>query len=79
MRMLSPYFESRKNQKRICPKCHSAALTVEPTLNINAAIDTCPECGYFQTVIAPGVAQVPDDWVQKGCHIIELPKDAFEK
>lgn len=77
--MLSPYFESRKNQKRICPKCHSAALTVRETLNPNAAMDKCPKCGYFETILAPEAACVPDDWGKQKAHVISLPKDAFKR
>ena len=59
-----PYFQNRARQKRICPECRSAFLVVRPTaLNPNGAFDYCPDCHYFQVVIAPEEAQVPYDWM----------------
>ena len=73
-----PYFRSRAKQKRICPKCHEAALTVEPTaLNPNRAFDCCPKCHYSHIVTAPQAAQVPYDWVpphRRTCKIIPFPR-----
>jgi hypothetical protein len=71
-----PYFQSRARQKRICPECHSAALTVRPTsLNPNAAFDYCSECHYFQVILAPEEAQVPYDWMpphRRKCKIVRF-------
>lgn len=69
-----PYFRSRAKQKRICPECHKAALNVRPTaLNPNGAFDYCPECHYFQVIIAPEEAQVPIGWQrERSCKIIRL-------
>ena len=71
-----PHFQSRARQKRICPECHKAALTVRPTaLNPNGAFDYCPECHYFQVIIAPEEAQVSYDWMpphRRGCKIISF-------
>lgn len=69
-----PYFRSRAKQKRVCPECHKAALTVRPTaLNPNAGFDYCPECHYFQVIIAPENVQVPLDWQRKKpCKIVRV-------
>ena len=71
---MTPYFQSRAKRKRVCPGCHKSALEVKPTLNPNAGVDHCPECGYFQTIIAPKAAQVPEDWKppKRRCRIIEF-------
>ena len=72
---MTPYFRSRHAQKRICPECHKAALEVRPTLSPNGGIDHCPNCGYFQVVVAPEAAKVPEDWVRPrggGCKIIRF-------
>jgi hypothetical protein len=37
---------------------------VKPTLNPNAGIDKCPNCGYFQVVEAPAGARVPQSWTR---------------
>lgn len=58
---MTPYFRSRAKQKRICPECHKAALEVRPTLSPNGGVDHCPECGYFQVVVAPENAKAPED------------------
>ena len=71
---MTPYFQSRAKQKRICPDCHRAALEVRPTLSPNGGVDRCPECGYLQTIVAPKSAQVPEDWMppKKRCRIIDF-------
>lgn len=72
---MTPYFQSRHRQKRICPECHSAALEVRPTLSPNAGVDRCPRCHYFQVAIAPEAAQVPEDWEpprRSACRIISF-------
>ena len=61
---MTPYFQSRAREKRICPQCHKATLAVKPTaLNPNYAFDFCPKCHYLQLVAAPRAAQVPADWM----------------
>lgn len=50
---MTPYFERRSREKRLCPECHEAHLQVRPTLNPNVAYDRCPACGYLHTVEAP--------------------------
>lgn len=62
---MTPYFRSRAKQKRICPECHKGLLFVKPTLNPNAGIDKCPNCGYFQVVEAPAGARVPQSWTRE--------------
>ena len=72
---MTPYFRSLARQKRICPKCHQAALTVEPTLNPNIGADRCPKCRYFMAVCAPEAAMVPNDWVRprkRECQIVRF-------
>ncbi len=50
---LSPYFRSLKRQKRVCPECKKALLTIEPSLNINGAYEVCTKCNYIQSLTAP--------------------------
>lgn len=71
---MTPFFQSRAKQKRVCPDCHRAALEVKPTLSPNVGVDHCPECSYFWTVVAPESAQVSEDWEppRKRCRIIDF-------
>ena len=74
---LTPYFRSRDKQRRICPRCHEVPLEVWPTLNPNVGIDRCPKCRYFQAIVAPKQAQVPNNWTPpttEGCKIIPFER-----
>lgn len=56
---LSPYFKALARQKRICPRCHKAPLSIVPLeLTWDGATEKCGACGYMQTIFAPESARL---------------------
>jgi transcription elongation factor Elf1 len=56
---LSPYFKALARQKRICPRCHKAPLSIVPLeLTWDGVTEKCEACGYMQAIFAPESARL---------------------
>ena len=56
---LSPYFKALARQKRICPRCHKAPLSIVPlALTWDGATEKCGACGYMNLILAPESARL---------------------
>lgn len=56
---LSPYFEALARQKRVCPRCHKAPLSIVPlALTWDGATEKCEACGYMNLILAPESARL---------------------
>lgn len=70
--LLNPYFVNLASRPRMCPECHATTVW-EGTANPDAAYESCPACGWFDTVLAPpgfaGARCAPER--QKGFRLVD--------